>query len=47
MTMQSEANEHCLPSGKRVLHGSKPDLKVAQAALPVGINHPPQALLAL
>ncbi|MGY2895932.1 hypothetical protein ACVWZX_003973 [Deinococcus sp. UYEF24] len=43
--MQPEVSEHSPPPGKRVLHGPKPDLKVAQSALPVGINHPTQVLL--
>ena len=43
--MQSESSKHSLSSPECVVHGPKPDLQIAQAALPVGINHPPQALL--
>ncbi|GGR27544.1 hypothetical protein GCM10008957_43600 [Deinococcus ruber] len=43
--MQTESSKHCLSPPKCVLHGPKTDLKVAQAALPVRINHAPQALL--
>ena len=43
--MQPESGKHRLSPPECVLHGPKTDLEVAQAALPVGIDHPPQALL--
>ena len=42
--MQSKSSQHCLPYHECLLRGPKPDLEVAQAALPVGIKHPLQAL---
>ena len=43
--MQPESGKHRLSPPECVPHGPKTDLEVAQAALPVGIDHPPQALL--